>query len=124
MYPSYEEDAYYKRGLIFARQGNFSRAISDLNKAITINPNNTSAYINRGAFYAQQGNFTQALSDFSKAIQLNPGYKEVYFNRAVLFCQLKEYDKAWHDVHKAEGMGGKLNPGFISALKAASGRDN
>jgi len=46
-----------------------------------------------------------------------------YNNRGVVYYFAKEYDKAWADVHKAEALGGVVHPGFLDALKKASGRD-
>ena len=36
----------------------------------------------------------------------------------------REYEKAWDDVHNAESLGYKLHPGFLKALREASGRQN
>ena len=107
-------------GSIYIRQGNFTQAMSDYNKAIGMNPNYAGVYTHRGVVYAKQGNFTQAISDFTKAIEINPKYAEAYYNRAGTYYQLRKYGNAWVDVHKAEELGYAVNPGFISALKKAS----
>ncbi len=119
--PDYGQ-AYINRGNIYSQQGNFAQALLDFNKAIGINPRLAEGYANRGTLYAQRGNFNQALSDYDKAILTDPGFKDVYFNRAVIYFQLKEYKEAWDDVSKAQGLGAVINPQFINALKAASGK--
>ena len=119
---SYEK-AYINRGNIYSRQGNFIQAVSDYNQAEAINPDDIEVYINRGTCYARQGDFDQALLDYNQIIALNPKYAQVYYNRAVIYFQLKSYGKAWVDIHKTEELEYAVNPGFLKALKAASGRD-
>lgn len=114
-------DAYYNRGLEYYRQGRLSQAFFDFNKVIEINPGNADAYNNRGLVYYGQNNYLQAISDYDKALGINPNYIAVYNNRAVAYYWLKQYGKAWYNVHKAQESGFNVNPGFISALKQASG---
>jgi len=54
-------------------QGNYEQAISDLNKAIEINPELAEAYNNRALIYYKQGNYNKAWEDVHKAESL--GYK-------------------------------------------------
>jgi tetratricopeptide (TPR) repeat protein len=118
----YKARPYNNRGFAYDKQGNFTQAISDYNKAIGLNPEYAEAYTNRGVAYAKQNNFTQAMPDFIKAIELNPKLAAVYNNRAVVYYKLKKYDEAWADVHKAQYLGAAVNPGFLKALAQASGR--
>ena len=119
-----DAEAHYNRGVIYDGQGDSIRAMSDYTQAIKINPDIAEAYIYRGAIYAKEGNAKQALSDFTKAIEINPDNGYAYNNRAVLYFQLQQYDKAWGDVDRAEVSGYTINPGFIDALRKASGKDN
>lgn len=120
--PNYAE-AYVNRGVIYQNQRNFTQAISDFTKAIETGSNKAETYNYRGMTYQGQGNFTQAISDFSKAIEIDSSLVDTYNNRAVAYYRIKEYDKAWVDVHKAEASGFTPHPGFLDALKKASGRD-
>jgi Tfp pilus assembly protein PilF len=49
----------------------YEAAISDLNRAIEIDPNYSSAYNNRGRYYQEIGEFEKASADFEKATQIN-----------------------------------------------------
>ena len=100
-----------------------SKTISDLTKAIEINPNDAEAYTGRGTIYANQNNFTQAISDFTKAIEINPNLAGAYYSRSNSYYMEKEYDKAWADLHKTEELGYTVEPKVLAALKKASGRD-
>jgi len=67
---------YYNRGTAYAKQRNFTQAISDFTKAIEIYPNYTEAYYNRGiAFYGIK-EYDQAWLDVHKAEAL--GYAAVH----------------------------------------------
>ena len=46
-----------------------------------------------------------------------------YYGRVLAYFVQKDFAKAWEDVYKADGLGVKLDPGFIEDLKKASGRE-
>ena len=114
--------AYNNRGNAWDRKGNINRAISDYNKAIEINPRDTKAYYNRGSAWYDKDDYDRAISDHSKAIELNPRLASAYKNRAVSYYFKGEHDKAWKDVYKTQDLGTSVHPGFLKALRKASGR--
>jgi tetratricopeptide (TPR) repeat protein len=114
--------AYYNRGVTWADKGDYDRAISDYNKAIELNPNYTKAYNNRGVTWSKKGDYDRSISDCSKAIELNPNCTDAYNNRAVSYYFKGEYDRAWDDVGKVQSLGHQVHPGFLEALRKASGR--
>jgi len=116
-------DAYVIRGSTYYLKRGHDQAISDYSKAIELNPKLAEAYNGRGAAYRMKGNLDQAISDYTKAIELNPKYADAYNDRGAAYFGKKEYDKAWQDVHMAESLGAKEPPGFLDALKKASGRE-
>ena len=119
--PRYAQ-AHSNRGVLYEKQGAFTQAMSDYNEAIAINPN-ADTYNDRGNAYCDQKYYIQALSDYNKALEINPHYYVAYQNRAIDYYYLKEYVNAWADVHKARELGASIDPGFMSALKKASGRE-
>jgi tetratricopeptide (TPR) repeat protein len=64
--------AYHNRGSAYGLKGDLDRAISDYNKAITLNPNYAPAYNGRGRAYASKGDYTHAVADVTKATELAP----------------------------------------------------
>jgi regulator of sirC expression with transglutaminase-like and TPR domain len=61
LYPSQlDEEVAYRAG----------RALVDLTKAVTLDPNNSEAYLNRGMTVAARGDNPGAIADFTKAVQL------------------------------------------------------
>ena len=103
-------------------KGQYDRAIWDYNKAIEINPKGTVAYINRGNVYAANGQYNRAISDYTKAIEINSKDTAAYINRGIAYYYTQRYDKAWDDVDKAQSLGAQIQPGFLKALREASGR--
>lgn len=86
-------DAYYARGLAYAKKGNYDDAISDFNREID-------------SFFRD-----------------DPNNAQVYLARAEAYLYKHEYEKAWADVHKAEELGYAVNPELINRLKEVLGRD-
>ena len=115
--------AYVNRGIIYEEQGRLIKAIIEYSKAIMIAPNNEEAYYKRAFLSQKLGVASQAILDFTKIIEIYPDFVEAYDHRAFNYYQLKKYDKAWGDVHKLEELGTVVDPGFISMLKKASGKD-
>ena len=56
---------FISRGVAYAKQGLYDRAISDYDKAIALNPGFAQAYYNRGYGSA----YDRAISDYDKAHQ-------------------------------------------------------
>ena len=80
-------------------------------------------YYNQGNAYCKQGQYDKGICYYNKAIEIAPKFSVAYNNRAISYYHKKEYDKAWDDVHKAQNMGYEVHPGFLDALRKASGRE-
>ena len=89
--PSLDAEAYNNRGIAYVKKGQYDRAISDLNKAIEINPNLVEAYFLRGLAYRHRGQYDRAISDFTKAIEINPKFANAYYHRGVAHFWKIEY---------------------------------
>jgi tetratricopeptide (TPR) repeat protein len=81
------------------------------------------AYNNRGNAYYKKGQYEKTISDYNNAIEINPRFAEAYNNRAFVYFYKRDYEKAWDDVYKALNLGYKVHPGFLNALRQASGRE-
>jgi tetratricopeptide (TPR) repeat protein len=84
----------------------YSGAVSDCNKAISINPNDEKAYGERGLAKLHQSDWNGAISDLSKAIELDPNDEKIYSARGLAKDALKDYAGAATDLNKAI----ELNP--------------
>ena len=75
----YSDRAYEKE-----ENGDYYGAISDLNKAIELDPDFDVAYYNRGFSKIKSGRNAGAIEDFTKAIELDPDDADAYNSRGVL----------------------------------------
>jgi tetratricopeptide (TPR) repeat protein len=114
--------AYYNQGVARLEKGEYDAAISDLTKAIEKRPAFAMAHFYRGRAYFRKGEHDKALPDLTEAIELDPTLAVAYGERAVIYFIRKEYDKVWENIHKQESLGLQANPGFLKALREASGR--
>ncbi len=113
---------YQGRGAGYAKQGDFSSAISDFKRAVYLDPSHSGTYEDMGNAYASKGDFELAFSNYSRALQIDPKNGKAYYNRAVAYFLKKEYNKAWEDVHNAEYLGYDADFNFLQDLKKVSGR--
>ncbi len=116
--------AYNNRGLAYESLGAFDQAIRDYTRSIEIKPERNVAvvYANRGNTYLGMGDYAAAVADCDTAVALVPGYPRPYYIRALARYSLKDYNGAWADVHECLALRGDVHPGFLQALRAASGR--
>jgi tetratricopeptide (TPR) repeat protein len=92
---------YLKRAENYIKIKRNDLAISDFNKAISIDPNYSISYHSRGYFYQ----FTlekndQALEDYNKAINIDSEYLPSYYNRGLIFGASGNPEKALADFTK------------------------
>jgi tetratricopeptide (TPR) repeat protein len=88
---------YNIRGLGYADQGQYQRAIEDFNAAMAIKPDHAEAIINRANVYVAIGQYGQALRDFNHALKLKPHFADNYYNRGILYLKMNRFDLAIDD---------------------------
>ena len=104
--------AYINRGIIFANEKKYDEALSDYNKAISLEPKFSKAYNNRGGLMRSLKKYEEAIADFNKAIELQPDYVIAFNNRGLLMNITKRYDQALSDYSKAIS----LKPNYAEAF--------
>ncbi len=78
------EQYWMLRSIIDRMQGKLDAALSDYDRALTINPKNALAYLNRSIVHRQQKNYRQALADYNEALRLDPALVQTYADNRVL----------------------------------------
>lgn len=63
---------YQNRGWHYGELGDIEKALEDYQRAIDLDPGQTSAYYNRGLIYERRGDYQRAVDDFAKAYQSAP----------------------------------------------------
>ncbi|NIS08084.1 MAG: tetratricopeptide repeat protein [Candidatus Dadabacteria bacterium] len=102
---------YRKRAVIFEITKRTNYAISDITKAISIDPSYPHDYFNRGRWNLEVGKLEESLGDLTALIKIEVErdsiyyLKTAYFLRAECYLQMGLYDKAIEDCNK-------LSPGF------------
>lgn len=92
--------AYLNRGMENIKKKAYNTALSDLSRAIELNPKFAESYLNRGIVFENLKEFDKAILDFNYAIVLQPGYAEAYYNRGHVFKTRRKFDLAIADYLK------------------------
>ncbi|MBU5637903.1 tetratricopeptide repeat protein [Geomonas sp. Red69] len=80
--------------LYYARAGNLEGARQELQKAISINPNDFELHNNLGVVLKQQGKNDEAIREYQTVLTLQPGDVMARFNLGNVYLVQKRYDKA------------------------------
>ncbi|MCU0437252.1 MAG: tetratricopeptide repeat protein [Raineya sp.] len=98
-----EKDGYgcFLKGKILMEQQKYELAITEFDKAATLNPDGAGIYEKRGYSKLMLEQYEEALKDFNILIKLEPEYHIAYNNRGYCTMMLKEYAKALPDFDKA-----------------------
>ncbi len=94
-----------------ASQGDYTVAITLLDKLIALRPDNAADYNNRGLMYYRNNQIIEALCDLSQALAINPHLDSAYNNRANCHAAQGELAEAIADYDLALD----LNPANIRA---------
>ncbi|SDE15275.1 Tetratricopeptide repeat-containing protein [Mucilaginibacter pineti] len=94
-------DAYWNRGLAYARTEKYQLAIDDYNKAILTfkgdNERQSKLYDNLGLSKAELKLYKDAIDAYNQALSLNSKNGKVYWHRAIAFNGNKDYQLAIDD---------------------------
>jgi len=104
--------AFYSRGQLYARSGDFARAIADMDEAIRLNPDDPEAFNNRCWARAMLGDMANALQDCSSALRLRPAYGDALDSRGLIHLKRCENAEALADYESAV----RYNPRQASSL--------
>ncbi len=100
-YPDKALQAWVSRGRYRVKQGRYIDALSDIEIAQKINPDDASVYDLRGTILARQGKLQESLPNFNKAIQLDAEKSKFFQNRAINLAQLNRYKESEADFKRA-----------------------
>lgn len=109
--------AYWQRAVCQARMNEYDAsrgidvrlktmsALSDLDKAISLNGHNTYLYYDRGNLHSANKDYALAVDDYTKALKADPKFAEAYYNRGIANIYLKKTDEGIRDLSKAGELG-------------------
>jgi serine protease Do len=83
------------------RQRDYIGAVSAMDQAIRLDPNNVTLYDERGFLYMLMQDFLSAAVDFNQVVQIDPNSAEGYYNRAYAYYRSGSRDEAIASFEKA-----------------------
>jgi tetratricopeptide (TPR) repeat protein len=103
---------YYERAFAWADTGKYAEALTDMNKAMSLDTETSVPYLMaRADFYNQLGQFDKALADCEAIILKSHDQAIVYYQRGLARFGLKDYSGAITDFTRAI----QLEPDFTDA---------
>ena len=97
--------AYFIRSHVYAEQGDWPRALEDINRAIARAPDFLAFYLGRATFHSQSNDHAQALADVKRLIQLRPDFAEAYAARGNVHFMSRDEARAMEDYTRAIQLG-------------------
>ena len=101
--------AYTVRSLILQFEKKFPEALIEINKGLTIDPNNQKALLNRGLAYIAMGKKEAGFKDLNRTIELSPENGAYYAVRAAAYNTDGQSARAIADYKQAS----KLNSKYV-----------
>lgn len=87
------------KAIDYTLTSSFDDALSELNKALKINPKYSWIFNYRGVIYTIQQYYYRAKSDLDQAIELNKNEPEFYYNRATVNIYQGDFQEAVNDLN-------------------------
>ena len=109
-------EEYRKRGVEKAKAHDLKGAMSDLDKALEIEPRFVKALVDRGIVLDDLGNKDAALKDFNAAIEFDPSHANSFYNRGITKAAIGDHRGAIRDFNETV----KLEPENASAFTIAA----
>lgn len=86
--------SYYIRGRIRWGINDLDNALSDINKAIKLDPNFSKSWHYKGNIFLSLKRFEESLICFDRALELNPEYTYAFNGKGNSLCEMKRYEEA------------------------------
>ncbi len=93
IYPAYL-DAHKSLGFVYLKQGNYTKAVTNLDVYLAANPIEVAAYNNKAAALMGLQNYAAAIPVLQKAIEINPSDTSAIKNLGRSYAYNNEYAKA------------------------------
>jgi tetratricopeptide (TPR) repeat protein len=97
------DHAYFVRAMAYLAKGDLTKAFSDLNDSLSLNPNQVEALIQRAGIYRKLQAYDKAITDLTKAIQLDPVHAtpQVFVQRGEVYTFQHTFSQALTDFNQA-----------------------
>ena len=102
--------AYISRASGYRANGDYDRALADLDKALRLDPKSAPALLERASIYDVKSEFDRAIADYDTVLKLDKDSLAVRSGRARAYRGKGEFDKALADFNEAV----RLDPNLAS----------
>jgi tetratricopeptide (TPR) repeat protein len=85
---------HYNLGNVYARKGDFAKAMSHYRQALSINPRYADVHNSMGVILFQSGKKGEAIAEYQTALRLKPSYADAFFNLGVALAAEGKIDQA------------------------------
>jgi tetratricopeptide (TPR) repeat protein len=110
------------RGRAWKEEGDWERALDDLDDAIRLDPGRSAWFRNRGLVYDELREYDQAIRDYDQAIRLDPRDALTYNHRGVAYKAKRDYDQAIRDYSAALHLDAKWSDAYFNRGNAYKAR--
>jgi protein O-mannosyl-transferase len=86
--------AHDNLGVVLARSGRLSEAITHYQEALRFKPDSAEIYHDLGTAMTQAGRLPEAIADFEQALRLQPGYAAAHYHLGSVFARLGRMEEA------------------------------
>jgi len=103
---------YYQAALDYFDQGQFTKALEHISKAILRDPKNPDYLSTKGVFLHKMNDLSQAIDSYRAALAIAPSHAFAHFNLGLIFMKMGKTVEAiqeWEAVVR-------VNPGDVNAL--------
>jgi tetratricopeptide (TPR) repeat protein len=94
---------YTLRGDCWRQLGDMSRALTDLNMAVEIQPVNPAGFVRRGDLFRYTGNFDAAIKDYQKVLGWMPDYLPAITGLGLTYERMRDLSRARERFRQAAG---------------------
>jgi tetratricopeptide (TPR) repeat protein len=108
-------NAWFNRGELKYKQGDFAAAAADYTSALKLNPKDSATLNGRGHALYRLERFGEALRDYGEAIKIDPDNPAALINRADVYSDIGQYSEAAKDYRAAIRIAPKLGRAYHSA---------
>ena len=96
-----EANTFYNLGVVNTELGDFTKAITYYEKALSLRTNHANTYNNLGLVLSKLGDYKKAISFYEKAIKLEVNHANAYNNLGLAFKNLNDLNNAKNYYEKA-----------------------
>ena len=97
--PNEAARAHYQWSIEYAKVGDLSQAVTELNLAIELEPHWALLHYNLGSVYGNMGLLDEAISAWERATQLDTDFAKAYYNLAVSYAVKAEKESRSGEKH-------------------------